>query len=141
MATANPYETYRKTQAQTATRGELLLMLYDGAIKFANQAMSAMDAKDIANAHLKLIRVQDIVGELSATLDHDSSPEIAGGLAKLYDYMTYLLVQANAKKDSEPLNQVITMLKDLREAWRHVIRGGTECSEGNAKALSSAVNS
>ncbi|MFY9147353.1 MAG: flagellar export chaperone FliS [Bacillota bacterium] len=142
MAIANPYEAYRRTQIQTASRGELLLMLYDGAIKFANQAKKAIEDGEVAHAHLRLIRVQDIVAELSATLDHDSSPDIADGLAKLYDYMMHLLVQANIKKDTEPLDQVISMLLELRETWRQVVReGGGATGRAEAVTVSSAANS
>lgn len=123
VAIPNPYETYRRTQVQTAAPGELLLLLYDGAIKFAYQAKAAISAKDAATAHNKLVRVQDIIRELSVTLDHDASPEIAGRLALLYDYMMHLLVQANIKKDCEPLDQVIGMLQELRQTWRQVVRG------------------
>lgn len=141
MAVASPYDTYRRTQAQTATKGDLLLMLYDGAIRFASQARDAIDRRDVVGAHNCVVRVEGIVRELSLTLDHDSSPEIAGGLASLYEYMIHLLIRANVEKSIEPLNQVISMLSELRDAWRQIIRRSSGVSGSSDRQVPlSAVN-
>jgi flagellar protein FliS len=119
---ANPYEIYRKTQAQTATKADLLLMLYDGAVRYALQARTAIESLDIMAAHNSILRVEDIIRELSVTLDRGSSPEVADSLARLYDYMMHLLIQANIRKSVEPLDKVIDMLTDLRDTWRQAAR-------------------
>jgi flagellar protein FliS len=141
MAVASPYDVYRKTQAQTATRGDLLLMLYDGAIRFASQARDAMERHDVVAAHNSVVRVEDIVRELTVTLNHDASPEISGRLASLYDFMMHLLIQANLEKSIEPLDQVIGMLSELRDVWRQIIRTGSAMSSSSSgQAHLSAVN-
>ncbi|NLU40668.1 MAG: flagellar export chaperone FliS [Firmicutes bacterium] len=118
----NPYETYRQTQAQTATKGDLLLMLYDGAVRYAVRAREAIASRDIVAANSCIQRVENIISELSVTLDRESSPEIADCLARLYDYMLHRLIEANIKKSVEPLDEVIGMLKDLRDIWRLAAR-------------------
>ncbi len=118
----NPYEAYRQTQAQTATKGDLLLMLYDGAVRYSARAREAIASRDIIAANSCIQRVQNIISELSLTLDRQSSPEIADSLASLYDYMMHLLIEANIKKSVGPLDEVIGMLKDLRDTWRQAAR-------------------
>lgn len=133
---ASPYETYRRTQAQTATKGELLLMIYDGAIRFACRAREAIEEQDVMTAHSSILRVEDIVRELSVTLDRDRSSDICDGLARLYDYMLNLLVQANVKKNVEPLDEVIDMLRDLRDTWRQAMR----CAAGEHTEVSPGLS-
>ncbi|NLM24522.1 MAG: flagellar export chaperone FliS [Firmicutes bacterium] len=114
------YQIYKKTQVSTASQGELVVMMFDGAIKFSNQAKEMINQSKIAEAHEKLIRAQDIVSELSAALNMDTG-EIAKNLYQLYDYINNLLVQANIKKDVEILDQAIQLLTELRDTWRQVV--------------------
>lgn len=116
----NPYAKYQKTQIETADQGKLLLMLYDGALRFLGLARQALLEKDLEAANNKLVRVQDIVAELMASLDLESG-EVAVSLFRLYEYMHYLLVQANIQKDAEPLKQVESMLVELRNTWKEVL--------------------
>jgi flagellar protein FliS len=122
VSMTNPYEAYKKTQAQTATKGDLLLMLYDGAVRYALRARAAIESRDITAANNSIQRVEGIISELSVTLDRESSPEIADCLARLYEYMMHLLIQANIRKSVEPLDEVISMLMDLRDTWRQAAR-------------------
>lgn len=119
----NPYAKYRKTQIETADQGKLLLMLYDGALRFLGHARQALLEKDLEGANNKLVRVQDIVAELMASLDLEAG-EVAVSLFRLYEYMHYLLVQANIKKDVGPLDQVESMLAELRDTWKEVLGSG-----------------
>ncbi len=114
---ANPYTQYRKIQVETSGPGELLLMLYDGALRFLGRGMKALDEGDLESCNTNLLRVQDIVFELIASLDYKAGG-VAESLATLYDYIYQLLVQANIKKDIEPLYQVEKMLSELRDAWK-----------------------
>ena len=114
------YQIYKKTQVSTASQGELVVMMFDGAIKFSNQAKEMINQSKIAEAHEKLIRAQDIVSELSAALNMDTG-EIAKNLYQLYDYINNLLVQANIKKDVEILDQAVQLLTELRDTWRQVV--------------------
>lgn len=116
ILTKNPYANYSNQKVFTASKEELLIMLYDGAIKFANQALMAIEAKDTQKAHNLIGRVQDIVREFQVTLDRKYP--IAENLSALYDYMYSRLVTANIKKDPAPLEEVRDMLKELRETWK-----------------------
>ncbi len=113
---SNGYEVYQENQVSTSSRGRLLLMLYDGALKFLRFALTAMEEKKVEEAHRNLIKVQDILNELMATLNFDAD-EIAGKLYSLYEYMNQELIDANIQKDSEKVEKVYGMLEELRNAW------------------------
>lgn len=114
---ANPYEQYRNAQIETASPDRLLLMLYDGAIRFLGQAREALSRKEIERSNHLLNRVQDIIAELMSTLDFEAG-EISRSLFRLYEYMNYRLIEANAKKDPAPAEEVERMFRDLREVWQ-----------------------
>ncbi|AGB42140.1 flagellar biosynthetic protein FliS [Halobacteroides halobius DSM 5150] len=113
----NPYQQYKNTQVQTANQEKLLLMLYDGAIKFTRSGKKGVEKEDKDLANNALNRAQSIISELRATLDSDKGGEIAESLDALYEYMNYQLVQANIKKEVEPLEEVLEMLGELKETW------------------------
>jgi len=115
------YQAYRKTQVETAGQLDLVIMLYDGAIKFAKLAAKMLRDGDLAKAHDYLLRAQDIVGELMSSLNMDVG-EIAEGLFKLYEYADYCLVEANIKKDPEWIERGLSVLTGLREAWVEIAR-------------------
>lgn len=117
--TSNAYSIYQQNEILTAPRGKLLLMLYDGAIKFLKFAKKSMDEKNIENTNKYLRRAQDIINELMVTLNMDY--DIAKQLYSLYDYMEYRLIQANIKKDKNMVDEVIGLLSELREAWEEAI--------------------
>jgi len=117
---ANAYQVYRKTQVSTASQGELLIMLFDGAIKFAGQAKELIEQRNYEAANEKLIRTQDIVHELISSLNLDTG-EIAQSLYQLYRYMYDRLVEANLQKKTDPLQEVLHMLAELRDTWRQVV--------------------
>ncbi len=114
------YQAYRQTKVSTASQGELLIMLYDGAIRFAHQARGHLLKNELEQANEKLIRAQDIVNELNFSLDLDAG-EIAVNLERLYDYIYELLVQANIKKEPEHIDSALEMLNGLRDAWSQVV--------------------
>ena len=117
----NPYQKYKNTQVETADSGKLLLMLYDGAIKFAKSAKQAMKEEDYETVNNKLNRVQAIIAELHSTLDMEKGGEIAENLELLYDYMNRRLITANVDKTLEPLEEVLGMLEELRETWQQAV--------------------
>lgn len=116
----NAYQAYRQTQVTTASQGELLIMLFDGAIRFAKQAREHLDKGDIEQAGARLLRTQDIVDELILSLNLDVG-EIAHNLQRLYTYIYDLLVQANVKKDPQIVGDAIHMLTELRATWGQVV--------------------
>lgn len=108
---------YQNNQIQTASPEKILIMLYDGAIRFTRQAMLAMDAGDKAVQGEKISRVMAIVCEFSNTLDHEIGGEIATELDALYNFMTRELTRANLKGDRKALETVEDLLSGLRETW------------------------
>jgi flagellar protein FliS len=121
VSTVNPYNQYRQTQIQTAPPEQLVLMLYDGAIRFALQSIESINAKDPEAANNWLIRVQDIVSELRTALDSRAG-EVATQLDFLYDYLYRRTVEANVKKDVEIVEEVVHFLRELRSTWAEAIQ-------------------
>ncbi len=118
----NPYDKYKNTQIQTATPGQLILMLYEGAIKFCKFAKKGIEDKDVMVANKYLIKVQDIITELSLSLDMKAGGDIAKNLYSLYDYMNRRLVEANIKKDIEIIEEVQKMIEELKDAWAEAVK-------------------
>ncbi len=116
----NAYQQYRNSAVETASPGALLLMLYDAAIQSLEGARSAIEAKDMAQAHRHLTKAQDIVLELMSTLNMDY--EISKSLWSLYDYLYRQLVQANVKKSVELIDEVNSFMCELRETWREAVK-------------------
>ncbi len=117
----NPYAQYRQTQVQTAAPEQLVLMLYDGAIKFCLQGKECIEKKDISGANTALIRVQDIISELQFAVNSDVG-EIAEQLALLYDYLYRRALDANLAKDATIVDEIISMVRDLRATWVEAIK-------------------
>lgn len=111
----SPYEKYRQTSVQTSNPGQLVILLYDGAIRFVRTAVEAIRKQDMEQANLNFGKAQNIISELMATLD--PAYDISKSLLTLYDYMKYLLIQANVKKNEEPAVEVLGYLQQLRETW------------------------
>ena len=112
----NPYKRYRQTQIQTASPLDLIIMMYDGAIRFCNQAKKAIEEKNYNEANHFLQRVQAIIDELNLSLNMDAG-EIATNLQNLYDFITTKLVEANIKKDIVTIDQTVNLLTELRSSW------------------------
>jgi flagellar protein FliS len=121
--TLNPYQQYQTTQVQTASTGELILLLYDGAVRFLSRAQLALDERRLDAASADIVRGQDIILELFAGLDYEQGGELAGSLRDLYLFMYQTLLQANLKKDTTKIQTVIRLLDQVRDAWRTVVRG------------------
>jgi flagellar secretion chaperone FliS len=114
-------DRYLQEQVTTASPEQLMLMLYDGAIRFLRVARKAMAEKDIAKTHQYLLKAQNIITELMSTLDFEVGGEVARNLYRLYDYYVWALVQANIKQDPAPIEDVITHLKNLKLTWEEAI--------------------
>jgi flagellar protein FliS len=113
---------YLKTQIQTASREQLVLLLYDGAIRFSDQAKDRLAARDYDGAHGLLIRAQNIVLELLYALDRKTGGEVAEKLAGLYTYCYSRLVEANVHHLTSKVDESNTVLRELREAWAKAIQ-------------------
>ena len=108
---------YLKTKVLTASREELRLMLIDGAIKFAHQALNGLEANDPEQTYLGFSQCRDIVLELLNTIKPEHAPEIAKSVQELYTYMYGQLLKSSINKDIEILREVISLLDYERETW------------------------
>lgn len=124
----SPYDKYRQSSVQTSNPAQLVIMLYDGAIRFVKTAMDGLAQKDNEKANLNLGKAQTIVSELMSTLDR--SYDISKSLYSLYEYTNYLLVEANIRKDVAKAEEAVGYLTDLRETWLQAskIAAGQEAS-------------
>jgi flagellar protein FliS len=113
----NGHERYLETAVETASPARLIVMLYDGAIRFINEAAYAMQQRDYETQNTKLQRAQKILAELISSLDFDKGGEIAENLFRLYTYMYNQLVEANINDDTARLEHVVGLLCEIREAW------------------------
>jgi len=120
MPQGNPYEAYERTHVETADQRQLILMLYDGAIRFMNKGLEKIDGQDVEGAHNYLIRARDIVSELLATLKPENAGEIGRNLQGLYVYIFNRLVEANLSKDREVVMEAIKLMSTLRDGWASI---------------------
>lgn len=116
-----PQNEYLKSQIMTASPEQLQMMLYDGAIRFCDQAKAAMQARDVPATHDRLLRAQRIILELSGSLRVEVNPELCGRLASLYNYVYRLLIDANVNKDLAKLEEAMELLRYQRETWQMVL--------------------
>lgn len=112
---------YLKNQIETSSPEQILILLYDGAIKFLNQAKIGIQNKDIELSHNNLTKAQNIISELRNTLDMEIGGDLANNLYALYNYFNRRLVQANIKKEIEPVDEVLEHLRGLRDTWKQAI--------------------
>lgn len=113
----NGHDRYLETAVETASPARLIVMLYDGAIRFINEALYAMHQRDYETQNARLQRAQKILAELISSLDFDKGGEIAENLFRLYTYMYNQLVEANINDDAARLEHVVGLLSEIREAW------------------------
>ncbi|RKY24814.1 MAG: flagellar export chaperone FliS [Planctomycetota bacterium] len=111
---------YQETAVSTQSKGRLIVMLYDGAIKFMKLAIRELQAGNYGEKGLYINKAQDIINELNAVLDMDAGGEIASNLRKLYCFMSNRLSQANLKRDSQMIQEVITLMEELNQGWKAV---------------------
>ncbi|PIE97680.1 MAG: flagellar export chaperone FliS [Treponema sp.] len=134
--------TYKETSVKTASQSTLIIMLYDEAIKQVGYAIDLLNSKeikpqDIEKVNRHIIKTQDIVTELMASLDMEAGGEIAGNLLSIYSFFNQQLLQANVKKESPPLINVKSMMEELRAAWQEV--AGKTSGSGD-RPVSTGIN-
>lgn len=120
MTNQNAFTAYNNSKIMTASPAELTLMLYEGAIKFCNIAIVAVEKKDIEKANNNILKVENIISEFQATLDHKYA--VAEDFDNVYRYLQERLVQANIKKDKEILEEVLGHLRTMRDTWKEVMK-------------------
>ncbi len=115
----NIAKTYGNNKVNTASPAELTLMLYEGAVKFCNKAVVALEKRDYEGVNYNIQRTRNIVVELKTTLNHKYP--VADDFEKLYDYIFMLLVDANMKKDMELLERALEELRSIRDIWKQIM--------------------
>jgi flagellar protein FliS len=118
----NAAAAYQNNKIKTATPAELTLMLYDGAIKFCNIALVAIDEKDINKAHQNIIKTEKIISYLRSTLDFKYP--VAQDFENVYDLIFNKLVTANIRKDKEILEEALGLIREMRDTWKEVMQKG-----------------
>lgn len=120
MTQQEAYNQYLRSKIMTASPGELTLMLYDGAIRFCNQAIKACEEGKIEETHNKIRKVEDIIVEFQSTLNYKY--EVANDFNNIYTYLMQRLRDANIKKDPEILREVNKHLHSVRDTWKEVMK-------------------
>src|SRR5579871_3825551 len=123
MAVASAYQNaakYRQTQVDTASPTQLVVMLYDGAIRFLSLARQKMGPGDIEARNTLLLKAQRIITHLISSLDLEKGGDVAVNLQRLYTFMLLQIIEANVYDRAAPIDEVVGLLRELRESWVEV---------------------
>lgn len=130
MPAVNPWKSYRQIATQTAPPGQLVLMLFDGALSSLDRALLGFKYTDIAERnstiHNNIQRAVNIIRELNSALDMEAGGQLADTLRGLYGFFERRLIESNLKKSPQGIDEVIPMLKQLRDAWFKMLNGNTD---------------
>jgi flagellar protein FliS len=116
----NGVSAYQDTSVTTQSKGRLIVLLYEGAIKFMKLAIKELEANNYEAKGRYINKALDIINELNAVLDTDAGGEIAVNLRKLYLFMNRQLSQANIKRDPQMIREVITLMEELNQGWKAI---------------------
>ncbi|MGM8212558.1 flagellar export chaperone FliS [Virgibacillus sp. W0430] len=120
MSINKQYEAYQNNAVQTASKGQLTLMLYNGCIKFIKQAMKDIADQNYEKKNKHIQKAQDIIQELMLTLDQEA--EISKQLLPLYEYIIYKLQEANIKNEKSSLEEALGFVTEFRDTWKEVLK-------------------
>jgi flagellar secretion chaperone FliS len=126
MSPQTGLRSYQVNDISTSSQGQLILMLYDGALQSVNQSIQCMSRKEIAEQSRHILKAQDIINELSLALDMKQGGEVAKTLEQLYQFALNQLIQANITSDTMYLESVIKVLSPLRDAWSRIAEATTD---------------
>jgi flagellar protein FliS len=125
----NPWQSYRQAATKTATPGQLVLMLFDGALRFLDRALIGFDLDDPLESNLainnNILKAQEILRELNMSLNMEKGGEFAATMRRLYNYYDLQLSQSNLKKDPAGVQLVIRLLSVIRGAWAEMLTGNS----------------
>ena len=131
-----PSQSYRKITVQTAPPAHLVLMLYDGAIRFLEKGLTGFEFSDPLEFNRtinnNILRAQAIILEMNERLDMEKGGEIAENFRRLYCYFYRRLQEANMRKKKAPVEEVIRLLNDLREGWAEMLHRGQGMESGSS---------
>jgi flagellar protein FliS len=111
---------YQDSAVTTQSKGRLIVLLYDGAIKFMKLAIKELEANNLEAKGKYINKARDIINELNAVLDMNAGGEIADNLRKLYCYMNNRLSEANIKRDPQMIQEVIKLMEELNNSWKAI---------------------
>lgn len=137
--TYDPTAAYRSAQVTTSSPAAQVVLLYEGAIRFASQSIARLDAGDVPGAHNASLRSQAIVSALRESLDL-SAGDVASRLDSLYGFMLGRLVASNVAKDPGPTREVIALLRELLQAWRAIAATGAAAATPAATPIRAAAS-
>jgi flagellar protein FliS len=125
----NAHATYQTVQVTTTDRGRLLLMMYEGALKFLKQSKAGLEGNDIPKFCRFLSKSQAIIAELMNTLDFEKGGNIARDLDRLYDFMLFYLTEANLYRDQKRIQKVIDLLDVIYQAYKAIIERSQDSAD------------
>ena len=138
-----PWESYRKVATQTAAPGQLVLMLYDGALGFLEKALAGFEHDDPAmfnqTINNNILRAQAIIHEMNATLNMRAGGDVAANFRRLYNYLYRRLTIANRTKKKEPIEEAMSRIRVLRDSWAEMLRNGGNTPETTGQTLEAAA--
>jgi len=141
---ANPWRSYQKIATQTASPGQLVLQLYDGILRFLEQARVGFtldDPKEFNEAiNNNIQRAQAIIHELDAALNMDAGGEFAATMRRLYDYFDRLLQESNMTKSITGVEEVLRHVNGLRDSWKEMLLGGGADAEGRTASVATPAS-
>lgn len=114
------FQQYNNSKVLTASPAELVLMLYEGAIKFCNVAVVGIEQKNMQKAHTNIMKAERIINHLRVTLD--MKYPVSQDFDRIYEYLDRRLVEANLKKDIAILEEILMHLRSVRDTWKEVMR-------------------
>jgi flagellar protein FliS len=126
MAPHTGLQSYHANDISTASQGQLILMMYDGALQAVNQSIQCMEQKDVAGQSRFILKSQDIINELSLALDMKQGGEVSKTLEQLYQFVLNQLIQANITSDKMYLESVIKVLTPLQDAWKKIAEASND---------------
>ncbi|MBI2607079.1 MAG: flagellar export chaperone FliS [Deltaproteobacteria bacterium] len=133
------FNKYKQTSVTTASRGQVLLMLYESSIKYTKMAIEAMKAKDLARKGQAILKIQDIINELSLSLNHEVGGDISRELERLYLFMVEQITQANIRNDVKPLETTQKLLETLYDGWKGAVEQLAKFGGDPAAAAASEI--
>lgn len=126
---SNPYQKYKNASVLSASKEQILLMLYEAAIKFTKLALQAIENKNIAERGKNIMRAYDIVAEFQVSLDHKVGGDLPVQLDQLYTYMLDQYTKANIQGDPAALKSCLQILENLYDGWQQVINGAKKTND------------
>ncbi|MFO1444449.1 flagellar export chaperone FliS [Bacillus sp. Bva_UNVM-123] len=120
MVANKPYQAYKQNSVNTASPGELTVLLFNGCLKFIKLAKMAIDENNVEQRNTNLIKAQDIIQELMVTLD--MKVELSTSLLQMYDYLYRRLIEANTKNSVDILNEVEGYVVEFRDTWKQAVQ-------------------